>query len=256
MLDYFKIMTEIKGKLLLVDDEPDILLFLKELLQYESYQVMTALSGVAALAELAKQQIDIIITDIRMPGMEGIELIKNAGELQPSIQSIVMTGHGDINTAINAIKLGAANYLPKPINMDELLVALERTMEKIRLKNDLIESEKKLRQANENLEKKIEQRTSELSKTVAELRLFAEVFKNSTDSIVITDRNGTIQMVNPGFCKFTGYKSEEAIGQNPKILKSGHHDQDFFKKFWDSLVSKGTWDGEIWNRKKKWRDNP
>jgi PAS domain-containing protein len=123
---------------------------------------------------------------------------------------MVITGHGEIDTAIEAIKLGAVNYLPKPINMDELLIALERAMETLRFKNKIMESEKKLRLANKILESRVEQRTSDLLKKVSELRLLAEVFKNSSDSIVITDHDGNIVKVNPGFCKLTGYSREEA----------------------------------------------
>ncbi len=78
-------LNENKGKILLVDDEPDALLFLKELLQNECYKVESAISGKAALTALAKQPMDIMITDVRMLGMDGIELIKQAGQLQPSL---------------------------------------------------------------------------------------------------------------------------------------------------------------------------
>jgi len=76
------------------------------------------------------------------------------------------------------------------------------------------------------------------------------VFENSIEGIVITDAGGTIQKVNKAFTDITGYSEEEAIGQNPRILKSDRHDEAFYKEMWDSLIYKGEWSGEIWNRKK------
>lgn len=245
-----KKMTQYKGRLLLVDDECDVLFFLEGLLTRKDYQVLTALSGQEALDTLQNNQFDIMITDIRMPGIDGIELIEKAAQLQPAMQSMVSTGHGDIDIAINALKLGTVNYFPKPINMDELLLGLDRCMEKLYLSNELKESKKRLIEANRTLEDKVKQRTDELMEYLSELRLLAEVFENSSDSIVITDKDGTIIRVNPGFSKLTGYTPEEVIGQNPRILKSGHHDQDFYKNLWESLLSKGEWNGDIWNRKK------
>jgi diguanylate cyclase (GGDEF)-like protein/PAS domain S-box-containing protein len=253
-------MTDINtvpsGRIIVIDDELEIREYIKLLLEGAHYEVFTASSGEEALAILKKQDFDVMVTDIRMPGMEGIELIKKAGLLQPTMESMMMTGYGDIDTAINAIKLGAVNYFTKPIKMDELLIALERCLGKIRLQNKLIESEKRLEEANKNLEAEVEQRTSELIKTVSELRLLAEVFEKSSDSIIITDTDATILRVNPGFYKSAGYTPDEVIGRNPRILKSGHHDQEFYKNLWDSLIKNGEWEGEIWNRKKSGEITP
>ncbi|MDC7219383.1 MAG: EAL domain-containing protein [Spirochaetales bacterium] len=83
------------------------------------------------------------------------------------------------------------------------------------------------------------------------LMLMSEsVFYNTMEGIVITDPEGTIQRVNNAFQDITGYSAEEAIGENPRILKSDRHEDDFYKEMWETLISKGTWAGEIWNRRK------
>jgi diguanylate cyclase (GGDEF)-like protein/PAS domain S-box-containing protein len=82
------------------------------------------------------------------------------------------------------------------------------------------------------------------------LQIYKRIFDNATEGILITDVKGKILAVNEAFTAITGYEAQEAIGQNPRILKSNHHDADFFRQMWQGLTGKGTWEGEIWNKKK------
>jgi diguanylate cyclase (GGDEF)-like protein/PAS domain S-box-containing protein len=91
---------------------------------------------------------------------------------------------------------------------------------------------------------------SERKQYEEQLLLLASVFENAVEGIVITDTEGTIQKVNPGFTTITGYSANEAVGKNPRILKSDHHDPEFYRKMWSDLQEKGIWSGEIWNRRK------
>lgn len=81
-------------------------------------------------------------------------------------------------------------------------------------------------------------------------RILSNLLLNLNDAVVITDEQGNILEVNDAFCKITGYSKEEAIGKNPRILKSGLHDAEFYKNMWDSILTKGYWSGEIINKKK------
>ncbi len=83
-----------------------------------------------------------------------------------------------------------------------------------------------------------------------ELRLWSKVFETALAAIVITDAEGTIQAVSNSFTKTTGYSAQEVIGKNPRVLKSGRHDPEFYRKMWGSLIGQGHWEGEIWNRRK------
>jgi diguanylate cyclase (GGDEF)-like protein/PAS domain S-box-containing protein len=82
------------------------------------------------------------------------------------------------------------------------------------------------------------------------LRLYATLFENTREGVVVTDSKGAIQMVNSAFSKLTGYSEAEALGQRPSILKSGKHDEAFYKELWSELLNSGHWQGEIWNRRK------
>ncbi len=142
-----------KGHLLVVDDEKDIALYLKQLLEDEGYPTLSAFSSQEALTIIESQKIDIMITDIRMPQMDGIELINSVLELKKNILAIVLTGHGDIDTAIEAMKKGAINYLRKPVNFDELLITIQRGLETIELREDLEKETQNLVESNKKLTK-------------------------------------------------------------------------------------------------------
>jgi PAS domain S-box-containing protein len=112
-------------------------------------------------------------------------------------------------------------------------------LDKIRTKH----YQKELLHHRENLEEMVKKRT-------AELRKLSEAVEQSPVTVMITDKMGTIEYVNPSFSEVTGYSAKEAIGQNPRILKSGNHPDSFYKGLWDTILSGRTWRGEILNRKK------
>lgn len=162
-------MKTCRGKLLIVDDEPDLLESLNWQLTKRGYQVFLALSGDVALDILRSERLDILIADIRMPGMDGIELIRRAGGLDPDLQAIVITGHGGVDTAIEAMRLGAINYLRKPVGVEELDVAIQKGIEKRDLIFAVRDRQERLEKANlelsrlrgqleKTLEREIEQR--------------------------------------------------------------------------------------------------
>jgi len=101
-----------------------------------------------------------------------------------------------------------------------------------------------------NLELLIAQQSDDLDSATKELKLAESVFRDSIESILITDKTGLILRVNPAFTKITGYSAGEVIGKNPRILNSGQHDAAFFDKFWQSLLTKHSWQGELWNKSK------
>lgn len=88
-----------------------------------------------------------------------------------------------------------------------------------------------------------------------QLSLASKIFDNSHEGMVITDRKANILDVNSAFTHITGYAAEEVIGKNPNILRSGHHDREFYQQLWRQLESKGQWKGEFINRK-RWQHLP
>jgi DNA-binding response OmpR family regulator len=110
-----------KGKILVVDDESTARKSWSDILKLEGYQVATAASGEAAVSALQKETYDIMLLDLRMPGMDGLEVLKTAGKLSPDTQIIVLTAHGSLESAIEALRQGAHDYLLKPASPDQVM---------------------------------------------------------------------------------------------------------------------------------------
>ncbi len=117
-------------KVLLVDDDPTFCLMLKTFLSNKGYEVKEYFSANNGLRALREEQFDIILTDYRLPDKDGIELLKEAKAFNQSLPVILMTRYTDIRTAVNAMKLGAHEYVAKPINPDELLLTMKQAMNK------------------------------------------------------------------------------------------------------------------------------
>lgn len=113
--------------ILVVDDDPVIRRMLEKRLEKEGYEVLIAEDGYQARKMLPQQHIDVVLTDLMMPGsIGGIEVLDIAKNLNPNIEVILITAHSSIDTAVEAMKKGAADYLEKPINFDELFLRLEK----------------------------------------------------------------------------------------------------------------------------------
>ncbi|WP_417358652.1 sigma-54-dependent transcriptional regulator [Flavobacterium sp.] len=122
-------------KILVVDDDTSFCLMLKTFLQKRGYNVVTAFNGNDALQELNKQFFDIVLTDIRLPDNDGLEILKSITQKGLKTQVILMTGYTDIKTAVNAMKIGAFDYVGKPINPDEILHTIQQALIKKGTKN-------------------------------------------------------------------------------------------------------------------------
>ncbi|MBW1722273.1 MAG: response regulator [Deltaproteobacteria bacterium] len=142
-------------KILLVDDEEGIRKVLGISLRDRGYEVFTAGNGEEALRVFRRENPAIVLTDIKMPGMDGIEVLRQIKAESPETEVIMITGHGDMDLAIQSIKNDAADFITKPINDDALDIALGRAKEKIFFK-------KQIREHTENLEKLVEEKTRAL----------------------------------------------------------------------------------------------
>jgi len=117
------------ARILLVDDEPSILSVLTTLLKAEGYEVVSAVGGEKASDLLGSEEFDLMISDIRMTPMDGMELLKLARRDCPTMSVIMVTAYGSVETAIDALKLGAFDYVTKPFKVDELLITVLRALE-------------------------------------------------------------------------------------------------------------------------------
>lgn len=124
------------ARILVVDDEPRIREILAEFLEMEGFRVETASNGAEALVVLSRGAFDVVISDLKMPEMGGLELLAAIREHTPDIVSILMTGFGTVETAIESMKRGAFDYILKPFKMDEVIHTVRRGLEQARLRNE------------------------------------------------------------------------------------------------------------------------
>jgi len=122
-----------KGRVIVIDDEVNAATALEKLLREDGYEVSAANDARTGLSLLEKTDPDIVLTDLRMPGMDGLELLTKVKQIRPETMVILMTAYGTVKTAVRAMKLGAEDYLAKPIDFEELEVILQRVLEKRRL---------------------------------------------------------------------------------------------------------------------------
>ncbi len=118
------------SRILVIDDERSIRNTLKDILEFEKYRVELAEDGFTALELLKTNDFDVILCDIKMPVMDGIEVLQKIGEIKPDIPVVMISGHGNIDTAVESIKKGAFDYIEKPLDLNRLLITLRNAMDK------------------------------------------------------------------------------------------------------------------------------
>lgn len=136
----------IGSKILLVDDEVAFATNMAKLLTHRGYLVKAVNSGDAAIQELESQDFDVVVLDLKMPGMDGITTLKEIKKLDLFTQTLILTGHGSIDTAKEAMKLGAYDYLTKPCEIEEMVEKIEGAWIKkdTKVKQELEENVKKI----------------------------------------------------------------------------------------------------------------
>ena len=117
------------SKILVIDDEESIRLLLKLSLTHKGYEVILAEDGEKGIEAFKQTRPPIVLTDIKMPGMDGIEVLKHIKQLDPDTRIIVITGHGQMESAIEALQLEASDFINKPVSDEALSVALKRAEE-------------------------------------------------------------------------------------------------------------------------------
>ncbi len=117
------------GRILVVDDERSIRDILAQVLGYEGYEVSTASSGGEALAAYRTRASDLVILDVKMQGIDGLDTLAQLRQQDPDVRVVMISGHATIATAVQAVKQGAFDFLEKPLDADRLLVTVQRAME-------------------------------------------------------------------------------------------------------------------------------
>ncbi|MCM2286345.1 MAG: response regulator [Desulfobacula sp.] len=203
-------------KILIVDDEELIVRLLSMSLRSDGYQTVSAFSGEQGLEVFKAESPDIVVTDIKMPGMDGLELLKKIKEIDPEKEVIIVTGHGDIDSTITALQYGASDFINKPVRDAALAIALERAKSKIAIR-------KTLEEYTTNLEIKIAEATEEIRRKSNFQRL---LITSSHDAIVAFDRDWKVVVYNPEAARIFGEAAKDVRNKmtiddlyTPKIAK-------------------------------------
>ena len=176
------------GKVLVVDDERGMREFLTIMLQKEGYDVTSAGSGKEALEYIAQRAYDIVITDVRMPNITGVDVLKTVKECSPETVVIIVTAYASTETAVEAMKQGAYDYITKPFKVEEIKLIIRNALEK-----------RRLREENLLLKRKIQEWTASgliggiIGKSPAIVRIIEIMIKiaDSPSNVLITGESGT-----------------------------------------------------------------
>ncbi|NLX20007.1 MAG: sigma-54-dependent Fis family transcriptional regulator [Desulfobulbus sp.] len=178
--------TVVCPKILVVDDEQDMLVFLSKMLTKKSgYTVMSAVSGEEALTKVQAESPDVVLTDIKMPGMDGLTLLQRLCASDPTMTIILMTGHGTIEMAVRALKDGAYDFVEKPFDNERILQIISRAVERTRLLRENILLQHQLSGHDHRLG--FVGRSRKLVETIALIRRVAP----STVTVLIRGESGT-----------------------------------------------------------------
>ena len=222
--DFFKYLKKLS--LLYVEDDLNTSEELEYFLQNKVKKLYIAKNGQEGLDLFEKYQPDLIITDIQMPIMTGIKMIKLIKQKNPNIPIIIITAFNDTDYLFEAIKLNVTNYLTKPLNLFALSDVLSNISKNINLENENKEIYNTLKQYKDIVDER-----SIISKT---------------------DKNGIITYVNEPFEKISGYKKEELLGKSHSIITHPSINKDVFKKMWKKInIDKKSWQGRLRNISKE-----
>ncbi len=183
-----------KIKILVVDDEKVIRDGCNRVLSGKGYDVITAENGRAALDVLAKEPLDIILLDLKMPVMSGEEVLEITGEKYPDIPVIIITGHGTVDTAVECMKKGAYDFITKPFQIDQFLLIITRAAEK------------------RNLEQKARQFEQENIRNLYDLNLeksrLKTIINYMGNGVMVTNRNLEVVLHNPALMRLMEISEE------------------------------------------------
>ena len=248
--------------LLIVDDQVDNLKLLSDLLK-PLYRVLAVASGAEALRVLDQTTPPkLCLLDIMMPEMDGYELCQRIKARPATAQTpiIFLTAKTDTESESRGFAVGAVDYVTKPINPPLLLarvaahLALAAQIQRANSERDishrLVAKVSRERDEIKRLAQQLEHEIAERERAESQLRILAKAVEHAPASLLVTNHHGNIVYVNPCFSQVSGYSQEEVIGRNPRVLKSGEHDEAFYQQLWQTISSGQIWHGELVNKTK------
>ena len=218
-------------RVLLIDDEEGIRKVMSIALKDAGYVVWTAESGEQGLEIFEREQPPLVLTDIKMPGMDGIGVLRRIKEMETDSEVIIITGHGEMELAISALQLEASDFITKPIHDEALFISLKRAEEKISLK-------RQLRDYMENLELKVQEATAEIQR-ISDFQ--ANLIDNSLDGIVAGDAERKVVIFNESAQRLTGYGEGEVVG---RLTLEDLYGKELVDQWLNRLKQEGDYSGK------------
>ncbi len=188
-----------KQTILVVDDDPRILQTFTRNLRATGYEVLTAPDGDEALQVYRHEQPAIALVDVRMPGLDGFDVLQAIRKLNPDAEVLLITGHGDMEMAIEALRAGASDFIPKPARPDVLRTALQRAESRLRLKADLTTAQEALRASEEH---------------------YRAITESAFVGVIVVAPGGELTFVNQAFAEMIGAAPLALLGENLADLTS------------------------------------
>jgi|YelNatPaOPRAMG01_1025707.scaffolds.fasta_scaffold00053_22 two-component system NtrC family sensor kinase len=214
-------------KVLLVDDEKQFVETLAMRLEVRDYAVATAFSGEQALEYLRAQDADVVVLDIQMPGLSGMDTLREIKKIRPLTEVILLTGHATVETAVEGMRLGAFDYLLKPTEIDQLVDKITRA------------HRRKLRRLEEEVARKtiaLERSQQELAKSE---KLYKSLVESAEDAILNVDAKGEIISINRYGAKILGYTKQGILGKTISEVVPGDTGKEITRLI-DEVFAHGT----------------
>ncbi len=187
-------------RILVVDDEKIIREGAERILIKEGWSTSIAESGEQGLELIKSDNFQVLLLDLMMPGISGMEVLQSALEIKPELLVIVITGYATIENAVQAMKSGAYDFIPKPFTPDQLRIVVHRALDKIQL-------EREAEELRREREKSLRDIANEKSRTLT-------IINQMADGVLVTDRTGAIVLTNPAVTRMLGWDGESPLGKH------------------------------------------
>jgi two-component system response regulator PilR (NtrC family) len=230
-------MEKHKGKILIVEDENSMREVLKILLEGESYEVTSASDGLEGISHIDKDIFDLVITDIKMPGADGFEVLKKVKNISPGTVVIMITAFGTTEAAIEAMKLGAYDYIHKPFKIDEIRLIVKKAIEKKRLSEEvsLLRDKVKITYSLENI-------IGQSPKMQELFRLVPKVAQSNSNALIIGESGSGKELVAMALHNLSNRKDRNFVAINCSAFPEGLLESELFGHM------KGSFTGAVQNK--------
>ncbi|QTA93113.1 response regulator [Desulfonema magnum] len=242
-------------EILLVDDDPLILKMTDEFLKSQGYDITAVSDGASAIEVTDQKNFDLVLTDLVMEPVDGLSVLRHAKKRNPETMVIIMTGFGDMDSAIHALRLNADDYILKPCELTEICARVSICLDKLKLRQKIRTDREKhyesLCKAHENLELKVEQRTAELVRTNDQLKreieerkrmekilsMYELIISTIRDKMAFIDRNYIYRTVNNAYTKYHNKPKDKIEGHSVAELLGTEIFENSVKDYLDRCLA-------------------